>query len=80
MIPRDGHQLREDWWVRDEQTVRAQAVFDLKCPAESLQLSVLKVFDSAFADRVSVTGCDRRAASLRETKRFDSLWIRDQTP
>lgn len=74
LVPRDGFQLREDWWVHDQEAIRTQASFELNCPKESLAVQVIAVFDTAFANKVGVTGCGQRATYTRVYQDYDSKW------
>jgi hypothetical protein len=74
LVPRDGFQLREDWWAADEQMLRTQAAAEMDCAAPALTLQVLGVFDSAFANLVSVTGCDKRKTYVRDQHDYASQW------
>ncbi len=68
LVPRDGFELQEKWWLRDQQTLRSQASFDLECPPESLTLQVVTTLDTVFAEVVVVSGCGKRAAYSREPR------------
>jgi len=66
----NGYTLNPDPWLEDRQKIAQRASFDLNCPAEQLELSVLAVggngmwFDD-WATQVGAAGCDQRAVYVR---------------
>lgn len=58
-----GNRLQEDHWLRAEQSVRRTASFDLRCPADDLELQILQadVQYRGVARSIGVTGCGARA-------------------
>ena len=60
-VLRDGFELDEAFWKKQETEVTARAAFDFQCPKERLQLTVLrKRYGMGAADQVAVRGCDRQ--------------------
>lgn len=59
----DGVMLTKSRWTEDSETIRRRAAFEMPCPAESIELRVLKEytgFGFLGANAVGAAGCGHR--------------------
>ena len=57
----NGWKLGKDRWDYDSGQVRKRAAFELSCPPEKLELSVLAVYSGTItAQQIGVSGCEHR--------------------
>ena len=61
----DGFTVRESRWVRAQEDVARRATFDLECPAEQLDMTLLNTqrwpYKGAYPSQVGVRGCGHTA-------------------
>jgi hypothetical protein len=66
----NGFTLNPEPWLDDQKKITQRASFDLNCPAEKIETTVLAVggngmyFDD-WATQVGAAGCDQRAVYIR---------------
>lgn len=67
-----GHSLYADEWARYSEDIKRRAAFELKCPAEQIQLQVLATnpFNDAIPNQVGADGCGQRLVYVRTPSGF----------
>jgi hypothetical protein len=63
-----GYSMHQGRWLEDSRTIRARAAFEMKCPAERLELVPIAVTNGevyGVAKQIGVSGCDRRTVYVQ---------------
>lgn len=72
--------LEESWSDALEQ-VRPKAAFDLQCPAEALDFTILttqRLLDGVVPSTIGVRGCGKQATWIRQSRKGLVSWIAER--
>lgn len=67
----DGFNVHEGRWNRERPALVQRASFDMDCPADQIEVTVLSA-RSRFVLQAAVNGCGRRAVY---DNGFDGVWV-----
>jgi hypothetical protein len=78
----DGHTLAADQWTKDHQDIQRRAGFELHCPVEQSELTVLATTphvqgSSEDASQVGVSACGHDAVYVRAP--LSGQWVLNST-